>query len=96
LAAEVGYCAPHGIPHSVFLSWSERDQDLALAHDVRAADRCPGCGVPADLMGAVGAFTVVTRPCVQCELRAQVEATIPPEHSHRYHHHLHAVVEQED
>jgi len=96
LAAEVGYCAAHGIPHTQFLSWSERDQDLALAYEVRAADRCPGCGVPADLMGAVGAFTVVSRPCVQCELKAQVEATIPPDQSHRYHHHLVAVIEQED
>ena len=96
LAAEVGYCADHGVPHSAFLSWSERDQDLALAHDVRAADRCPGCGVPADLMGVAGAFTVVSRPCVQCELKAQVEASIPPEHAHRYHHHLQAVILEQE
>ena len=96
LAAEVAYCAGHGLPHSMFLTWAERDQDLALAHAVRAADRCPGCGVPADLMGVVGAFTVVSRPCVQCELKAQVEATIPPEHAHRYHHHLQAVIPEQE
>jgi hypothetical protein len=96
LAAEVAYCADHGIPHSAFLSWSERDQDLALAHEVRAGDRCPGCGVPADLMGVAGAFTVVSRGCVQCELKAQVEATIPPEHAHRYHHHLQAVIPEQE
>jgi len=96
LAAEVGYCADHGIPHSAFLSWSERDQDLALAHEVRAADRCPGCGVPAALMGTPEAFTVVSRPCVHCEAKAQVEASIPPEHSHRYHHHLQAVIPEQE
>ena len=96
LAAEVGYCADHGLPHSAFLSWSERDQDLALAHEVRAADRCPGCGVPAHLMGVAGAFTVVSRGCVQCELKAQVEATIPPDQAHRYHHHLQAVIPEQE
>jgi hypothetical protein len=96
LAAEVTYCAEHGLPHSLFLTWSERDQDLALAHNARAADRCPGCGVPSNLMGVVGAFTVVSTPCVQCELKAQVEATIPPEHAHRYHHHLQAVIPEQE
>lgn len=91
LAAEVGYCADYGIPHTQFLTWPERDQDLALAHAVRAADRCPGCNVPAHLMGVVGAFTVVSTPCVQCELKEQVASAIPPEHAHRYHHHLKAV-----
>jgi len=88
LAAEVAYAAGAGIPHSMFLGWAERDQDLALADKVRTADRCPGCGVPADLMGDPGAFTVVSRACVHCEAKALVEASIPPEHRHRYHHHL--------
>ena len=88
LAAEVAYTAEVGIPHSIFLSWPERDQDLALANAVRAADRCPGCGVPAALMGAAGAYTVVSTACVQCEVKAQAEAAIPAEHAHRYHHHL--------
>jgi hypothetical protein len=96
LAAEVGYCATHGVPHSVFLSWAERDQDLALAHDVRAADRCPGCGVPAALMNDIDAFTVVSRGCVHCDAMKHAGDSIPPEYAHRYHHHLQAVIREQE
>jgi hypothetical protein len=95
LAAEVAYCVGHGIPHSVFLTWAERDQDLALAFDVRAADRCPGCGVPAALMDDPGAFTVVSRACVHCEAKHMTEAHIPDAEAHRYHHHLQPVIRDE-
>ena len=96
LAAEVGYCATNGVPHSAFLSWSERDQDLALAHEVRAADRCPGCGVPAALMNDIDAFTVVSRGCVHCDAMKHAGDSIPPEHAHRYHHHLQAVIREQE
>ncbi|HEY8881939.1 MAG TPA: hypothetical protein VIM47_00915 [Dermatophilaceae bacterium] len=96
LAAEVAYCAGAGIPHSAFLGWAERDQDLALADKVRAADRCPGCNVPADLMGDPEAFEVVSQACVHCEAKALAEASIPAEHRHRYHHHLKATGHVDD
>lgn len=96
LAAEVAYCAGAGIPHSAFLGWAERDQDLALADKVRAADRCPGCGVPAALMGVLEAFEVVSVGCVHCEALALAEASIPGEHRHRYHHHLKATGHVDD
>jgi hypothetical protein len=47
-------------------------------------------------MGTPEAFTVVSRPCVHCEAKAQVEASIPPEHAHRYHHHLQAVIPEQE
>lgn len=94
LAAEVAYSVNHGIPHSTFLGWSERDQDLALAHEVRVADRCPGCGCPAADMDDPGAFTVISDACVHCEQMRQVEAAIPSDQSHRYHHHLRRVVRE--
>lgn len=37
---------PLGIPHSEFLSWSEDDQDKALAWQAEQADQCPSCGHP--------------------------------------------------
>ena len=42
----------HGVPHSVFLSWPQHDQDIALAlHRVEAEEKartCPVCGGDAD------------------------------------------------
>lgn len=45
------YCAPLGIPHSVFLKWDPDDQDKAIAWSRRQKARCPGCGtIPEDWM----------------------------------------------
>lgn len=38
------YCAPRGLPHSIFLTWAQDDQDAALAWEVRRMQLCPGCG----------------------------------------------------
>jgi predicted Fe-S protein YdhL (DUF1289 family) len=35
---------PLGIPHSEFLSWTEDDQDKALAYHREMARMCKGCG----------------------------------------------------
>lgn len=35
---------PLGIPHSVFLSWDETDQDKAIEWSLDKASRCSGCG----------------------------------------------------
>ena len=47
-AEEMAYCAPAGIPHSTFLSWSEEDQDKAIAWQRLLAFRCASCGTFAD------------------------------------------------
>ena len=48
LRAELTVARAHGIPHSIFLSWSQHDQDMALAlHRVEQeeeANRCSVCG----------------------------------------------------
>ena len=44
LREELDYCVPLGIPHSVFLSWEEDDQDKALAYQREMAKVCSGCG----------------------------------------------------
>lgn len=41
---ELSYCVPHAIPHSVFLSWDEDDQDKALAFEALQRATCSGCG----------------------------------------------------
>jgi hypothetical protein len=38
------YCGPQGIPHSLFLRWSQDDQDKALAWVVDNWARCQRCG----------------------------------------------------
>lgn len=47
-AARMAYCGPKGIPLSQFLSWSEPDQDAALAWQSHENRRCPGCGTHPD------------------------------------------------
>lgn len=40
----MAYCAPRGIPLSVFLCWSEDDQHAALGWQTHEARRCASCG----------------------------------------------------
>jgi hypothetical protein len=44
----MAYCGPKGIPLSRFLSWSETDQDAALAWQAHENRRCSGCGTHPD------------------------------------------------
>ena len=43
MAEELAYCVPLGLPHSEFLSWSDEDQDKALAFLRVRAETC-ACG----------------------------------------------------
>lgn len=45
----MAYCGPKGIPLSVFLSWSEDDQDAALQWQAHESQRCPQCGTHPDV-----------------------------------------------
>lgn len=40
------YCVPLGIPHSQFLSWTEEDQDKAIAWQQTQRSFCRECGTP--------------------------------------------------
>ena len=43
LNLELDYCVPRGIPHSVFLSWSQLDRNKALGWLLRELAACPNC-----------------------------------------------------
>lgn len=44
----MAYCGPRGIPLSMFLAWSEDDQQAALGWQSHEARRCTSCGTHAD------------------------------------------------
>jgi hypothetical protein len=44
----MAYCGPRGIPLSTFLSWSEADQEAALAWQAHESRRCGSCGTHPD------------------------------------------------
>lgn len=79
LAAEVALATSMGIPHSAFLAWPDRDQDLALAQHAREGDHCPGCGVPEAAMQDPTAAEPVTRRCLHCQAKASAIENIPAE-----------------
>lgn len=72
------------IPYSVFMGWDDDDRAVAIGYLVETRDVCPGCGVPARLMGQYDVADVVTTVCVWCEvLQADAEGeTSRARHSH--------------
>lgn len=85
LALEVRVASRMGIAHSVFASWSSRDQDLALASAEAEASRCPGCGAPAAAMRDPRKADVIVESCLMCQAKAAAVDSIPPEqrgHTH--------------
>lgn len=68
----MGYCGPRGIPLSTFLSWSQDDQDAALAWQEYEARRDQNCGYHPD-EGKVHAHIDVCPGCVERE-RVQKQA----------------------
>lgn len=77
LALEVRVAAEMGIPHSVFIGWSDRDQDLALASAELTAARCPGCGAPEEAMTDPSKAEVVVKACWMCRAKAATQDSIP-------------------
>lgn len=65
----MAYCGPRGIPLSVFLSWSQADQDAALGWAAHEAKRCRGCGThPDDWRESAGGDRHAYHPEIyQCE-----------------------------
>lgn len=69
LAVELAYCVPLGIPHSRFLSWTEDDQDKALAWRAEQAQHCHSCGTRRDEWeDDPFAYVVHSDQCPGCEL----------------------------
>lgn len=72
--AELDYTAERGIAHSVFLTWSEDDQDKVLAWQAIQRAKCPGCGLPVhDTTQDEMAWDAEALRCFACKAKA-VEA----------------------
>lgn len=66
----------------MFLSWSEDDQDKALAWRKEERLHCPGCGTRRDEWEADRfAYVVQDDRCPGCEILAQERRQIPEEGS---------------
>lgn len=77
----LAYCAPHGIPLSVFLGrtvypgeplWLPEDTDAAVDWMLDQNDRCPGCGQPhaeTTSPDAQGEYVVDAKTCHCCLAR---------------------------
>lgn len=75
---ELDYCVPRGIPHSRFLSWSELDQDKALAWVRRQALHCKGCGTRQEEWDEDRfAYVAESYICPGCEVIAQERENVP-------------------
>lgn len=73
LALEMEVCAAYRIPHSVFLGWDERDQDLAVAHQARKADVCPAGRHPRAAMTDPDAVEMRRVHCAACAREADID-----------------------
>lgn len=72
------YCGPLGLPHSQFLSWSEDDQDKALAWTREKRLTCTGCGTRRDEWEQDRfAYVADAYRCPGCELLQQERRNIP-------------------
>lgn len=72
----MAYCAPLGIPRSVFLGWARDDQDAALTWSMRQRSACSSCGTRPDewdpaLGGHPAAYTAELGSCRGCTVVAQ-------------------------
>jgi len=73
LSLELAYCVPIGIPHSVFLGWSDDDQDKALAWVSAEAEKCSRCRTTAAEWdpkqgGSRTAYVADESRCLGCEV----------------------------
>lgn len=69
---------PKALPHSVFLSWDEADQDKALAYTREQATVCTGCGTrAADWERDRFAFVGQSHQCPGCEVLSQEQDNVP-------------------
>jgi hypothetical protein len=77
------YCAPRGIPHSVFLGrvvgpgepvWLGADRDKALWWLIHDRQTCRGCGTrPEEWEDDLHAYVAAPHHCRGCEVRAAAD-----------------------
>lgn len=78
---EISYCAPRGIPHSVFLGrvveqgdpqWLDADRDKALWWLIHERMTCQSCGTrPDEWDDDLHAYSSEPTHCRGCEVKAQ-------------------------
>ena len=77
----MNYCSERGIPHSVFLTWSEADRAKQLAFLMEEAERCQLCGTAEwEWEQNKFAYTAMERTCKGCQKKAlasDAEHTMP-------------------
>ena len=71
-------CEIYRIPHSTFLGWDADDRHKAVMHQIRKAERCPGCGVHPDELdpragGRPDAYGYEVHDCPTCTVLADGE-----------------------
>lgn len=74
----MAYCAPQGLPHSVFLGWDKTDRDLAIVWAMRRNQACGQCGTRADewdpaLGGHDEAYVTELHQCWGCHTVAEAQ-----------------------
>lgn len=77
----MSYCAPRGIPHSLFLGrvveagepqWLDADRDKALWWLIHDRMTCPGCGTrPDEFENDPDAYIPEPHHCRGCEVKAR-------------------------
>lgn len=73
----MAYCAPKGIPLTVFLAWPQADQDAALAWQAHESARCAGCGThPDDWDGDPRAWVAEPHRCQGCRAAEEAHANL--------------------
>lgn len=95
--AALAYCAPQGIPLSVFLgrtvypgdpAWLPDDTLAALDWQAHEATKCPGCGQPRDECMAheddAPAYEVEIKRCHACSAAAAEERALGGNSTGRY------------
>lgn len=90
LALELDVCASYGIPHSVFLSWSDDDRDKATWHHIWKRQECGGCGTRAEEWdetrgGHRHAYIAEPRRCRGCEVKAGAQKSVTPDDGEGVH-----------
>lgn len=97
------FCNLNGVPHSTFKSWSDLDQDKALAHMLAQRSRCGQCGtVPDEWLDEAGEdrepppYVAMSVLCVGCDTIQDKISAIPEKQRSRYQVYLVPNSEVED
>ncbi|MGA5629794.1 hypothetical protein ACPCTH_33500 [Streptomyces cellulosae] len=85
----MAYCAPHGIPYSVFMGrqvkpgqaeWTEEDTALAVEWQRMQDEKCRGCGQPVtESLDDAGGYETELVRCFACQALEERRAELAKE-----------------